>query len=452
MEMGTGKTRTMLEIIKNKYDKGKIEKVIWLCPCSAKINIKKELEKHIKTGHDIFIIAGIESLSSSVALNSFLYNYVQEYNCLLVVDESSKIKNHFCVRSENINRLGEYCTYKFILNGTPITKDEGDLFNQFYFLDWRILGYKSFWSYSRNHIKMSVNGRKKSFDMINTDYLTKKTALYSYQVNKKEVLDLPEKTYGTSYFNITQQQDDNYINYYSGILNRYGSELGDLDVYQLFAGLQMITSGYYVELNKENKIIKTNAFDDFKNNPRFTELISVISKIPDNEKVIIFCEFTDEVLNISKLLNEIFGRNTALPYYGILNEKDRNEQLEKFEKTSRFLVANKDCAGYSLNLQFCNYVIYYNNDWDYGTRAQSEDRVHRIGQKNDVTYIDIVAADTIDESIINCLLKKENLANNINKNLNKYNKQNQIADIIKGRYKKVEKIKEVEDLIDKKIC
>lgn len=299
---------------------------------------------------------------------------------------------------------------------------------------------------------MSVNGRKKSFDMINTDYLTKKTALYSYQVNKKEVLDLPEKTYGTSYFNITQQQDDNYINYYSGILNRYGSELGDLDVYQLFAGLQMITSGYYVELNKENKIIKTNAFDDFKNNPRFTELISVISKIPDNEKVIIFCEFTDEVLNISKLLNEIFGRNTALPYYGILNEKDRNEQLEKFEKTSRFLVANKDCAGYSLNLQFCNYVIYYNNDWDYGTRAQSEDRVHRIGQKNDVTYIDIVAADTIDESIINCLLKKENLANNINKNLNKYNKQNQIADIIKGRYKKVEKIKEVEDLIDKKIC
>ena len=83
MPMGTGKTRTMLEIIKNKLDRGKFEKVIWLCPCSAKQNINRDLKKHIKSGIDIFLIAGIESLSSSIRLNSFLLEYVKNISVCL---------------------------------------------------------------------------------------------------------------------------------------------------------------------------------------------------------------------------------------------------------------------------------------------------------------------------------------------------------------------------------
>ncbi len=77
-------------------------------------------------------------------------------------------------------------------------------------------------------------------------------------------------------------------------------------------------------------------------------------------------------------------------------------------------------ADYGLNLQFCSYVIYYSNDWDYGTRIQSEDRVHRMGQTENVHYIDICAADTLDERILKCLERKENLVDTF-----KYELENQ---------------------------
>ena len=89
--------------------------------------------------------------------------------------------------------------------------------------------------------------------------------------------------------------------------------------------------------------------------------------------------------------------------------KRRQKSIDMFKGESQFFVANKVCAGYGLNLQFCSYVIYYSNDWDYATRAQSEDRVHRIGQSKNVHIIDICAANTLDERIIDCLQRKENL-------------------------------------------
>ena len=66
-----------------------------------------------------------------------------------------------------------------------------------------------------------------------------------------------------------------------------------------------------------------------------------------------------------------------------------------------------------LNLQFCHKIIYLSNDWDLGTRLQSEDRVHRYGQKHDVDIIDICAADTIDEKILDCLRRKESILDSL---------------------------------------
>ena len=96
--------------------------------------------------------------------------------------ESNLIKNPKAKRTENITRLGEYCRYRLILNGTPITKTEADLYSQWYFLDWRVLGYKSFWSFAANHLEYDDAGR--IIRSLNTDYLTKKMAPYSYQVKK----------------------------------------------------------------------------------------------------------------------------------------------------------------------------------------------------------------------------------------------------------------------------
>ena len=98
--------------------------------------------------------------------------------------------------------------------------------------------------------------------------------------------------------------------------------------------------------------------------------------------------------------------------YIVVHQKRQNN-LDLFQTTSQYLVANKQCGAYGLNLQFCSYIIFYSNDWDYGTRSQAEDRVHRIGQTENVHIVDICAADTLDERILKCLDKKENLVDSI---------------------------------------
>lgn len=408
MEMGTGKTRTMLEIIKDKYDKGKIDKVIWVCPCSAKENIRRDLIKHLKSGHEIFMIVGIESMSSSVKLNSFMRQYVEDYRCLIVVDESSKIKNYSTKRTINITEIGKKCDYRFILNGTPISRDEKDLFSQWYFLDWRILGYQSYWSFEKNHVVFHEEYKNKVVGTMNTEYLARKIAPYTYQVSLQECVELPPKLYEERHFELTDEQSDMYDEIAEFLLSQV-DEWNPSTIYKLFSTLQAITSGFVFSKGKKKGEVEKKAYlGTVDLNPRlkcFSDLIETTQG-----KIIIYCEYTVEVETILKLLNGQYGKDSAVGFYGEMSLKKRNESIRKFEEESRFFVANKDCAGYSLNLQFCHQVIYYNNDWDFGTRLQSEDRIHRIGQKEKSCYIDLIASGTIEEVIIECLMRKEKLS------------------------------------------
>lgn len=429
LEQGTGKTRTALELIKIRLEKGRINHVIWLCPCSVKENLRRDIIKH--TGNeqkDLITICGIETLSSSIAANSKLLKLVEQYDCYLIVDESNLVKNHLAKRTQNIIRLAEKCKYKMILNGTPITRTEQDLYAQWYVLDWRILGYKSFWSFSANHLEYDDTGRVRK--CLNTDYLTEKIGPYSYQIKKSECLDLPEKTYETVYYSLTSKQNEHY----SEVANQLLFELDEMEphtIYRLFTGLQNVISGFKVDASKKN-LTKTNFFKNPRQNPRMEKLLETLESISD-EKVIIFCKYTQEIDDITKILNEKYGENAAAPFYGELNQKKRQQNLDKFMNDSRFLIANKQCGAYGLNLQFCSYIVYYSNDWDYGTRIQSEDRAHRIGQNKNVHIIDICAAYTLDERIIRCLNRKEDLVDSFKSELERTKDKSELVNWITKR-------------------
>ena len=415
MEQGTGKTRTGLELVNIRLKAGKINKVLWLCPCSVKENLRRDLLKHVD---DISMIeiCGIETLSSSIRENSRLLNMVRSLDVYLIVDESNLVKNPQALRTKNIIRLSENCKYKLILNGTPISRCEADLYSQWHILDYRILGYKSFWSFAANHLEYDDNGQIRR--ALNTDYLVRKISPYTYQVKKSECLDLPPKTYQLEYFYITNEQDDHY----SEVADQLMFEVDEMKpetIYRLFTGLQDITSGFKVNIGKH--LTTTPFFSNPIDNPRMQKLLQVVDGI--TKKSIIFCKYTQEINDVVNVLNDKYGTGTAVPFNGDLNMKKRLINLDSFTGSSQFLVANKTCAGYGLNLQFCSYVIYYNNDWDYATRAQSEDRVHRIGQDNNVTIIDICASGTLDERIVDCLLRKERLVDSFKHEIDK-NKDN----------------------------
>ena len=420
MEQGTGKTRTALELINIRLNKGRIDHVIWLCPCSVKETLRRDIIKH--TGDeqsDLITICGIETLSTSIKWNSYLLEIANNKSCYLIVDESSKTKNHRAKRTENIIRLAGLCKYKTILNGTPITRNEADLYSQMYILDWRILKYKSFWSFAANHLEYDENGKLRR--CLNTDYLVEKIAPYAYQVKKSECLSLPKKTYDTVYYDLTKEQDMHY-EYVADSLLFTLDEIKGYTIYRFFTALQLVISGYLVDTSKQTSdgevhIKKEPFFKDPLKNPRLKCLRNIIDGM--QEKCIVFCKYTYEIEIITDLINKKYGDGTAVSYNGNMNLKSRQKNLDEFKEKVQFLIANKTCAGFGLNLQFCSYVIFYSNDFDYATRSQAEDRVHRIGQDRNVHIIDICAANTLDEKIIKCLNKKENLLDSFKNELEK---------------------------------
>lgn len=419
LEQGTGKTRTALELIKEKINKNKVDRVLWLCPCSVKSAILQEFDKHIKGNHKI-LTYGIESLSSSIRLNQFLYEFVQKHNVYIIIDESNLVKNHRAKRTENIQRLADLCKYKLILNGTPLSRNEADLYSQWKILDWRILGYKSFYSFAANHLEYDDYGRVRR--CLNTDYLTKKIAPYSYQVKKSECTNLTDKDYRELRFNLTAEQ----YKHYEDVKDRFLMQVDEYEpytLYRLFTALQHVTSGNKI-ISKTLEPIKTiPLFKDKYDNPRIDKLYCSVDA---DKKYIIWCKFTHEIKDISEMLREQFGFNSVVEFYGKISKKKRAENIERFRNEANFFVANKTCAGYGLNLQFCNRAIYYNNDWDYATRIQSEDRIHRIGQDRQVFINDIYSAFTIDDRILSCLNKKERLVNSFKYYLNLYKKDNKV--------------------------
>ena len=122
-----------------------------------------------------------------------------------------------------------------------------------------------------------------------------------------------------------------------------------------------------------------------------------------------------DIEKIDKELIKKYGDESVVDYYGAINSETRQKNIEDFQNNPncRFFVGNPQTGGYGITLTAANTVIYYSNGYDLEKRLQSEDRAHRIGQKNIVTYIDFIAPKTVDEKIRKALRKKINIASEI---------------------------------------
>ena len=447
MEMGTGKTRTALEIVYRRANKGKLDRVIWLCPCSVQSNLKADLDKHSDGWREIIQVHGIESLSSSVRLYSELLEAVTS-KTMLIVDESNLVKNGLAIRSKRIVALAESCKYRMILNGTPISRNEADLFNQWYLLDWRVLGYQSYYAFAANHVEYDETTHRIR-RTLNTDYLVEKIAPYSYQVKRAECFELPDKKYGEWHWNMTCKQEAEYSRV-ADVLMMAVDELQPSTIYRMFSGLQAVISGQYVNVDTLH-FTTSPMFSRIDDNPHIDSLRDLINARIGAEKAIIFCKYTHEINEVMELLNCEYGSDSAVSMFGEDNLKKRQANIERFRATAQFLVANKTCAGYGLNLQFCHNVIYYSNDWDYATRIQSEDRVHRLGQAEQVYIYDMICNDSLDVRIVACLQRKEMLLDSIKaelKSAGAEDRQAALRSFVFGKRKKRGAINDGESLRD----
>jgi SNF2 family DNA or RNA helicase len=168
--------------------------------------------------------------------------------------------------------------------------------------------------------------------------------------------------------------------------------------------LQQITCGHFVADDGTVQTIKNNRLD---------ELMNVLDETEN--KAIIWAYWQRDVQDIRDAIEKKYGPRSVVDYYGLTPQDDRQDNIRRFQNNNecRFLIGTPSTGGYGITLTEANTVIYYSNGYDLEKRLQSEDRAHRIGQKKNVTYIDLIAEDTVDEKIVKSLRKKINIASEV---------------------------------------
>ena len=441
MEMGTGKSKVLVDNIAMLNDQGAIHGALIVAPKGVyknwyDIEIPVHLPDHVKHTKVLWeasqtkrkqleldtlfdgkpdlkiLIMNVESFSTKKGLD-FAYSFLNmlKGKALIGIDESTTIKNPTAKRTKNILRIGNLASYRRILTGSPVTKSPLDLYSQCEFLDHKHLGHPSYYSFRARYAHMmSRNFGGRQVQIVGSyrrlDELAGKLDSFSYRVLKEDCLDLPPKIFTTRIVELTDEQKEKYaMMKATAIAEHKGSIMSSTSALTTLLRLHQITCGHMKLDNKEVVHIKNN---------RLTALMDCLEET--DGKVIIWANYVADLKNITSALKKAYGEASTVEYHGGVDATLRQDNIAQFQDVkgpARFFVGNAQTGGYGITLTAANTVIYYSNNYDLEKRLQSEDRAHRIGQTGSVTYVDLVAEKTIDERIIKSLKDKVNIANEI---------------------------------------
>ena len=417
MEMGCGKSKVLLDNIALLYLKGLINSALIVAPKGVydnwvdgeiPIHVPDYIDKKIyrwspsetqknkalredilKFSTDLnFVVMNIEAFSSKKGTD-FASKFLLNKRALFAIDESTTIKSPSASRTKNTVRLAKYAVHRRILTG----------FSSYY----------SFRARFAEMIDRSAGGRtfKQVLGYKNLDELNTLIQPFSYRVLKKDCLDLPDKVYTVRKIEMTPEQKKAYDE-----LKRYAmTELSNSEqvsvtsVITQLLRLHQISCGFTRTDTKQDVELKSARLDELMNILEETE-----------GKVIIWANYRYDIQRIVRAIEDEYGRTSVGAYYGDTSDEDRRNTVKLFQdKTSdlKYIVGNTQTGGYGINLTAASTVVYYSNNFDLEKRLQSEDRAHRIGQVNKVTYIDIICKGTVDEKIVQSLKAKQNIASKV---------------------------------------
>ena len=354
------------------------------------------------------LVMNIEALST-VKGQKFLVGVLKASRALLAIDESTAIKSPKASRTKALIKISELAKYKRILTGFPVTQSPMDLWAQCRFLDKTFLGDcgDNYFQYQYRYAvmkKQSVGTH--SFNRVvgyrNLEELSGFLKNFSSRVMKEECLDLPAKIYTQRSVTLSGDQVRIYDELKKYALAHIEDEefMTANNVMTQLLRMQQVLSGHTKIDSGEIKEIKDN---------RLNELLDCLDEVEG--KVIIWSRFRYDVKRITDALVKKYGPSSTVTYFGDTSDEARSMAIENFQNgEARFFVGNPQTGGYGITLTAAQTVIYFANSFDLAIRMQSEDRAHRIGQTEHVTYIDLIAEGTIDERIVKALRDKMDIA------------------------------------------
>jgi len=438
MEMGTGKTKVLIDNMAMLYDKGKIDGALIIAPKGVvktwyeqelpthlpnhienvtilwQSNITKGQQEKLESLFEIetalhVLIMNVEALSTDKGVK-FASKFLNSHKILMAVDESTTIKTPSAKRTKNIIGLGKYAKYRRIMTGSPVTKNPLDLYSQCEFLNPYLLDFTSYYAFRNRYAEMkTMHLRGRSVQVVdefkNLAELSDTVKKFSERILKQDCLDLPPKNFTKRHITLSNEQKKTYDQMKKAamaVLN--GKVTTTMTVLTQLMRLHQITCGHFTADDGSTQLIPNN---------RITELMNILEETEG--KAIIWANYQKDMTQILDNINKEYGPGSVVDYYGLTPQEDRQENIRKFQSDPkcRFLVGTPSTGGYGITLTAANTVIYYSNGYDLEKRLQSEDRAHRIGQKKNVTYIDIICENTVDEKIVKALRDKINIASEV---------------------------------------
>lgn len=448
MEMGTGKSKVLIDDAGLLHASGKIDAALVTCPNSIKYEWEEQIGIHcgipkygvhvwpkwpqpskIPASQFNWFIINVEALSTkrgAEAIKAVLDHY--KGKVVWDIDESTTIKRHSSLRTKAIHRHRHRARFRRIATGSPVTKGPLDMYGQFKFLHESILGFTSYYAFRNQYAVMG--GREVTFKFKgkettqaveivgykNLPELNKRVAAHSYRVLKKDCLDLPPRTFLKRQVTLNPEQKRLYKEMRDHMIARFrGKVVSASIILTQIMRLQQIVGGF---LPLDEIDFQTGAWQRKMTpiegaNPKLAELELILDESENPGKTIIWAHFKHEVKAIYEMLCARYGEDKVVPFYGDISVEQRALNKKAFQHgKAEWFVGTQGSGKFGLTLTASDLAIYYSNSDDYEARKQSEERNYRSGSEihDKVTVIDIIAPGTSDIKLLANLRRKKNLA------------------------------------------
>lgn len=439
-EMGTGKTRTVIEVLRRRYaENNRMLKTLILCPVIVCDNWKREFAMYSKVNpNDILVLTGsakqrVKRLLDATGddmrypkivvtnyqgmLMPELYGILKQWGIeVLVCDESQRLKSHESKTAKLVAHLSDDVRHRYLLTGTPILNSPADIFMQYRILDGGATFGKNFYTFRAKYFRDdndAFKGKQHYFpkweprlDMIGE--LQAKIEAKSMRVLAKDCIDLPELVVQDVEVPLSREQlrmyeemKQDFLTYLKDKEGKMSAVVAEMAVTKAMR-MQQIVTGFAKD--DEHKV---HQIEDV---PRLEMLEELLTSITANgSKVIVWSIYHENYKAIAKLCEKLGLKYVEL--HGGIDPKARIELMDTFrtDPTVQVAICNQKAAGIGVNLIEAQYSIYYSRGYSLEDELQSSTRNFRGGSAElfkTVFRINLVAKGTIDDVINEALSKK----------------------------------------------
>lgn len=387
-----GKMRTVAALIGDRFARGRIDRALWLCTHRREALIRGGARRYLGEYEARIRVCGLESLSHNLPLFLELAEQCEDGRVMLVIDNGLLIKNPNTLRTQRVIELSERCSYRLLISDVPLTRRASDMFSQWYALDWRILGYQTYWAFCVNHVK---NGQSRGMD-----YLARAIAPYSAQVLREDV----QSTAGRREYVWQFRLPDALMSHYRAVSERFmwKAAASNMGVYRMLLACRHVASGRRVV--RDYPLETEPFYEDDACNARLSALGEVLSAFP-GRRTLVLCYYRFECEAVMRYLAARYGEERVARY-------DAGE-----EAAHDYTVMNTQADEWESARLQAELIVYYSSDWNWKARHEKEKRCQSALPGGELTVVSLVAADTVEMQILRCVWQKDRLINALRREL-----------------------------------